>query len=74
MQLRTLGSSGLRVSPICLGTMTYGTPVAEPEAIKLTHAAIDRGINFIDTANAYEGYNRFIGSSGGVAEEITGKA
>lgn len=51
MQLRPLGSSGLLVSPICLGTMTFGTPVGEPDAIHLIHAAIDLGINFIDTAN-----------------------
>ena len=49
MQLRPLGSSGLLVSPVCLGTMTFGTPVAEPESIALVHAAIDMGINFIDT-------------------------
>ena len=74
MQLRTLGSSGLLVSPICLGTMTFGSPVEEADAIKITHSAIDLGINFIDTANVYEGYDRFMGSSGGVAEEILGKA
>ena len=74
MQLRPLGSSGLLVSPICLDTMTFGTPVGEPDAIQLTHAAIDLGINFIDTANVYEGYARYLGSSGGVAEEIVGKA
>jgi len=74
MQLRPLGSSGLLVSPICLGTMTFGTPVAEADAIKLTHSAIDLGINFVDTANVYEGYTRYIGSPGGVAEEIVGKA
>ena len=74
MQYRNLGTSGLLVSPICLGTMTFGAPVAEADAIRLTHAAIDLGINFIDTANVYEGYARFIGSAGGVAEEIVGKA
>ncbi|MEZ6048300.1 MAG: aldo/keto reductase [Planctomycetaceae bacterium] len=74
MQLRTLGSSGLLVSPICLGTMTFGSPVAETDAIKLTHHAIENGINFIDTANVYEGYSRYLGSPGGVAEEIVGKA
>lgn len=74
MQLKELGRSGLLVSPICLGTMTFGSPVAEPEAIRLIHAALDLGINFIDTANVYEGYTRFLGSSGGVAEEIVGKA
>ncbi|MAE64581.1 MAG: hypothetical protein CMJ18_09965 [Phycisphaeraceae bacterium] len=74
MEYRTLGSSGLQVSPICLGTMTFGTPVAEPEAIRLVHESIDLGINFIDTANSYEGYDRVVGSSGGVAEKILGNA
>jgi aryl-alcohol dehydrogenase-like predicted oxidoreductase len=40
----------------------------------LIHSALDLGINFIDTANSYEGYNRYLGSPGGVAEEIVGKA
>ncbi|MCE9605028.1 MAG: aldo/keto reductase [Planctomycetia bacterium] len=74
MNLRSLGSSGLLVSPICLGTMTFGSPVNEAEAIRLIHAALDLGINFIDTANVYEGYARYLGSPGGVAEEIVGKA
>ncbi len=74
MKLRPLGSSGLLVSPICLGTMTFGSPVPEREAIGLIHAALDKGINFVDTANVYEGYKRFLGSPGGVAEEIVGKA
>jgi aryl-alcohol dehydrogenase-like predicted oxidoreductase len=74
MQLRELGSSGLLVSPICLGTMTFGTPVNESDSIRLVHEAIDLGISFIDTANVYEGYARYLGSSGGVAEEIVGKA
>jgi len=74
MQYRTLGSSGLLVSPICLGTMTFGDPVGEAAAIRLVHQAIEAGINFLDTANVYEGYRRFLGSPGGVAEEIVGKA
>ncbi|MCY2966582.1 MAG: aldo/keto reductase [Planctomycetota bacterium] len=74
MKLRPLGSSGLLVSPICLGTMTFGSPVPERDAIGLIHAALDKGINFVDTANVYEGYKRFLGSPGGVAEEIVGKA
>ncbi|HVX64062.1 MAG TPA: aldo/keto reductase [Pirellulales bacterium] len=74
MEYRTLGASGLLVSPICLGTMTFGSPVEEADAIRLVHAAIDLGINFIDTANVYEGYARYLGSAGGVAEEIVGKA
>ncbi len=74
MQLRPLGASGLLVSPICLGTMTFGSPVSAADSIRLTHAALDLGINFIDTANVYEGYKRFLGSPGGVAEEIVGQA
>ena len=74
MDYRVLGSSGLLVSPICLGTMTFGEPVAEAEAVRLVHGALDLGINFIDTANVYEGYRRYLGSAGGVAEEIVGKA
>lgn len=74
MRYRSLGASGLLVSPVCLGTMTFGSPVSEAESIRLIHAALDLGINFIDTANVYEGYKRFLGSPGGVAEEIVGKA
>ena len=74
MQHRSLGASGLMVSPICLGTMTFGTPVGEADAIALTHEALDLGINFVDTADAYEGYDRVLGSPGGVAEVIVGKA
>ncbi|MFP6574144.1 MAG: aldo/keto reductase, partial [Pirellulaceae bacterium] len=74
MKHRQLGCSELSVSPICLGTMTFGVPVAEADAISLVHQALDLGINFVDTANVYEGYERFLGSPGGVAEEIVGKA
>ena len=74
MNHRVLGSRGLLVSPICLGTMTFGEPVAEADAIRLVHGATDLGINFIDTANVYEGYKRHLGSPGGTAEEIVGKA
>ena len=74
MKLRTLGSSGLLVSPVCLGTMTFGSPVNEADSIRLVHAALDQGINFVDTANVYEGYDRVLGSAGGVAETIVGKA
>jgi aryl-alcohol dehydrogenase-like predicted oxidoreductase len=74
MDLRAIPKTDLRVSPLCLGTMTFGTPVAEADAIRVTHQALDIGINFIDTANMYEGYKRFVGSPGGVAEEILGKA
>jgi len=74
MQTRTIPNTELNVSTLCLGTMTFGTPVVEADAIKLTQWALDHGVNFIDTANMYEGYARFIGSAGGVAEDILGKA
>ena len=62
------------VSPICLGTMTFGTPVGRDDAIRIVHWALDHGINFIDTADMYEGYDRTMGSPGGVAETILGEA
>ena len=74
MRQNSIPGTDLRVSPICLGTMTFGTPVAETDAVRLVHHAHDRGVNFIDTANMYEGYTRTIGSPGGVAEQILGKA
>ena len=74
MELRTIGDTDLRVSPLCLGTMTFGTPVGERDAIGIVHCALDGGINFIDTANMYEGYTRYIGSPGRLGEEILGKA
>jgi L-glyceraldehyde 3-phosphate reductase len=74
MDRRKIPNTDLEVSSICLGTMTFGTPVGEAEAAKLTHWAIDHGINFIDTANMYEGYTRYIGSPGGVTEQILGVA
>lgn len=74
MKMNQLPKTNLSVSSICLGTMTFGSPVGEADAVKMVHYAYDKGINFIDTANMYEGYSRFVGSSGGVAEEIVGKA
>ncbi|MEE8590067.1 MAG: aldo/keto reductase [Spirochaetia bacterium] len=59
--------------PTTLGHLrTFGTPVDQADAIKLTHYAIDHGVNLIDTANIYEGYTRYIGSPDGVVEEILG--
>ncbi len=75
MQYANFPGTQLNVSKVCLGTMTFGSPVAEADAVALVHRAMDVcGINFIDTANMYEGYNRTAGSAGGVAEEIVGKA
>lgn len=74
MQNRLIPNTAISVSPLCLGTMTFGAPVPEAEAIRLVQSALDIGINFFDTANIYEGYSRVVGSAGGVAEIILGKA
>lgn len=74
MERRTLGGGGLDVSRVCLGTMTFGTPVAPGDAVELVRRSADLGVDFIDTANMYEGYARVAGSAGGVAEEIVGRA
>jgi aryl-alcohol dehydrogenase-like predicted oxidoreductase len=65
MQYRQLGSAGVQVSQLCLGTMTFGGATPEEEAIRMVHRALDDGINFIDTANAY---------TKGESERIVGKA
>lgn len=67
MQYRTLGKTGIKVSPYCLGAMMFGA-AGNPdhdEGIRIIHKALDAGINFIDTADAY---------SRGESEEIVGKA
>ena len=75
MKYSVIPGTEMSVSKVCLGTMTFGSPVSEADAIRLVRYAMDEhGINFVDTANMYEGYNRYAGSSGGVAEEILGKA
>jgi aryl-alcohol dehydrogenase-like predicted oxidoreductase len=53
MQLVTLGRSDLRVTPICLGTMTFGEQVGEAAAHALLDESLARGINFLDTAEMY---------------------
>jgi aryl-alcohol dehydrogenase-like predicted oxidoreductase len=67
MELRPLGATGVRVSPLCLGTMTFGAwgNPDHDESVRMIHRALDAGINFIDTADVY---------SSGEAEEIVGKA
>ncbi|MFH1570552.1 MAG: aldo/keto reductase [Gemmatimonadota bacterium] len=74
MERRPIPHTDLEVSRLCLGTMTFGTPVAEGEAAGLVRRALELGVNFIDTANIYEGYSRYPGSPGGVAEAILGRA
>ena len=65
MKYRKLGRTGLIVSEICLGTMTFGNQIDEAESSKLVRWAIDAGVNFIDTADQYVD---------GRSEEILGKA
>jgi aryl-alcohol dehydrogenase-like predicted oxidoreductase len=67
MQMRTLGRTGVRVSPLCLGAMMFGA-WGEPdhdESIRIINRALEAGINFVDTADMY---------SSGESEEIVGKA
>ncbi|WP_349865890.1 aldo/keto reductase [Leifsonia sp. WHRI 6310E] len=67
MQYRTLGRTGVQVSPLCLGAMMFGPWGNDDraDAIRIIHRALDAGINFVDTADVY---------SGGVSEEIVGEA
>ncbi|MEC5218835.1 aryl-alcohol dehydrogenase-like predicted oxidoreductase [Actimicrobium sp. GrIS 1.19] len=75
MRMKTLGQTGLFVSELCLGTMTFGGAgddmwskigqLQQDDADKMVRSAIDGGINFIDTADVY---------AGGMSEQITGQA
>ena len=65
MEYRTLGRTGVKVSPLCLGAMNFPEPSGEKESIEIINRALDGGINFIDTANVY---------NGGESEKIVGKA
>jgi aryl-alcohol dehydrogenase-like predicted oxidoreductase len=71
MEYRNLGRTGLRVSELCLGTMQFGWTADEALAFQILDAAIEAGINFIDTADIYS--NWVEGNPGGVAETIIGK-
>ncbi|MET1537087.1 aldo/keto reductase, partial [Burkholderia sola] len=53
MQPVALGQSALQVSPICLGTMTFGEQVGEAEAFAIMDRALERGVDFFDTAEMY---------------------
>ena len=67
MDYRTLGTTGVKVSPLCLGAMMFGDwgNTDHEDSIRIIHRALDAGINFIDTADVY---------SRGESEEIVGKA
>jgi aryl-alcohol dehydrogenase-like predicted oxidoreductase len=53
MEYRNMGRTGLKVSEICMGTMTFGTGTDATEAKRMVERAIDVGVNFFDTANSY---------------------
>ena len=53
MEYRRMGRTGLKVSEICLGTMTFGHGADEAEAARIIAACLDAGVNFFDTANTY---------------------
>ena len=53
MSTRKLGNTGLKVSRLCLGTMMFGDQTAAPEAASILSAALEHGVNFIDTADVY---------------------
>ena len=67
MEYRSLGRTGMKVSPLCLGAMMFGAwgNPDHDESVAVIHAALDAGINFIDTADVY---------SNGESEEIVAKA
>jgi aryl-alcohol dehydrogenase-like predicted oxidoreductase len=67
MEHRKLGATGISVSPLCLGAMMFGAwgNTDHDDSVAIIHAALDAGINFIDTADVY---------SRGESEEIVGKA
>ena len=55
MKLRTLGHTGMHVSPLCLGAMMFGAwgNTDHDDCVRIVHAALDAGINFVDTADVY---------------------
>ncbi|MGI5816489.1 MAG: aldo/keto reductase [Armatimonadota bacterium] len=65
MDYRTLGSCGMKVSELCLGTMMFGDPTDERTSLDMIERALDAGINFLDTADKY---------NTGESERIVGKA
>ena len=65
MEYRQLGRSGLKISPICLGTMMFGGPTDEATSTRIVAKAREAGVNFIDTADAY---------TGGNSEQVVGRA
>lgn len=71
MEYRYIGKSGLRVSSICLGTMTFGSSTTKEEAFQILDKAYERGINFYDTAEIYPVPPK--AETLGITEEIVGQ-
>ena len=65
MEYRLLGRTGVKVSPLCLGTDNFANPTPEVEAIQIVNRALEAGINLIDTSNSY---------AAGKSERIVGRA
>ena len=76
MEYRHLGRTGLRVSPLCLGTMNFGPETDEATGHQIMDAALEAGINFFDTANVYGGreteqiIGRWFAQGGGRREKV----
>ena len=71
MQYRKLGRTGLKVAPLCLGTMQFGWSCDEQTSFEIMDAYVEAGGNFLDTADVY---SRWVeGNPGGVSEEIIGR-
>ena len=70
MQYKKLGTSDIKVSRLCLGTMTYGEQNSNNESFELMNYAFEKGINFIDTAEIYPIYPKK--ETSGRSEEIIG--
>src|SRR4028118_2276510 len=68
MEYRNLGRTGLKVSPLCLGTMNFGPETTEADSFRIMDHALELGINFFDTANVY---GQKLGE--GVTEQIIGR-
>jgi aryl-alcohol dehydrogenase-like predicted oxidoreductase len=64
MRYVTVGSTGVQVSPLCFGTMSFGSEADETTSAEMFHRVREQGINFFDTADVY---------GGGVSEEILGR-
>ena len=71
MDFRYIGKTGLRVSSICMGTMTFGSTTSKEEAFKIMDKAYDNGINFFDTAEIYPVPPKV--ETGGITEEWVGE-